>query len=59
MLHGLDAERHALALEIAALPDGIRGYGHVKERNLAAVRTRWQALMARWRGVEPEARAAA
>ncbi|WP_295526508.1 indolepyruvate ferredoxin oxidoreductase family protein [uncultured Pseudacidovorax sp.] len=59
VLQGLDVERHALALEIAALPDGIRGYGHVKERNLAAVRTRWQALVARWRTGEPVTRAAA
>ena len=45
----LDAERHALALEIAQVPELIKGFGHVKERNLRAARERWQALLARWR----------
>ncbi len=38
VLGALRADNHALALEIAALPEQIRGYGHVKERNLAAAR---------------------
>ncbi|RYF74530.1 MAG: indolepyruvate ferredoxin oxidoreductase family protein, partial [Comamonadaceae bacterium] len=59
VLQGLNAERHALALEIAALPEQIRGYGHVKERNVAAVRTRWAALTAQWRQPATAARAAA
>ena len=59
VLAGLTADNHALALEIAALPEQIRGYGHVKERNLAAVRTRWADLMARWRQGGAPARAAA
>ena len=41
---------HLSLSDIAALPDQIRGYGHVKERNLAAARTRWAGLMAAWRG---------
>lgn len=58
LLSGLNAGNHALALEIASLPEQIRGYGHVKERNLEAARTRWADLMAKWR--EPQgARAAA
>ncbi|MDB5732496.1 MAG: putative indolepyruvate/ferredoxinoxidoreductase, partial [Variovorax sp.] len=56
VMAGLSAANHALALEIAALPEQIRGYGHVKERNLAAARTRWDELMARWRA--PQARRA-
>jgi len=59
VLAGLTPGSHALALEIAALPEQIRGYGHVKERNLAAVRTRWADLMARWRQGGTPARAAA
>jgi indolepyruvate ferredoxin oxidoreductase len=35
-------------VEIASIPEDIRGYGHVKERNLAAARTKWKALLARW-----------
>ncbi len=50
LLAGLDASNHALAVEIAALPEQIRGFGHVKARHLAAARTRWDGLMARWRG---------
>ena len=49
LLARLSAERLALAVEIASLPEDIRGYGHVKARHLAAVRPRWQALMQRWR----------
>ena len=41
---------HAQAVEIARLPEQIKGYGHVKARNLAAVRPQWQALLAQWRG---------
>ncbi|CAB3762162.1 indolepyruvate ferredoxin oxidoreductase family protein [Paraburkholderia solisilvae] len=46
---GLNAERRALAVELANLPDGIRGYGHVKENNLKGVRTKWSQLLAKWR----------
>jgi len=49
LLPTLRADNRALALEIARLPEGIRGYGHVKARHLATVRPQWQALMARWR----------
>ncbi|MBI1623045.1 indolepyruvate ferredoxin oxidoreductase family protein [Comamonas suwonensis] len=57
LLSGLTAEKLALAVEIASIPEDIRGYGHVKERHLAAARTKWQALMARWDGA-PEVVAA-
>ena len=49
VLSGLNAQSLALAVEIARLPEGIRGYGHVKERHLLAVRPEWDALMGRWR----------
>ena len=49
LLPGLSAERLALAVEIASLPEGVRGYGHVKARHLAEARTRREALLARWR----------
>ncbi|KWR83773.1 indolepyruvate ferredoxin oxidoreductase family protein [Cupriavidus sp. IDO] len=44
-----------LSVEIAKLPQDIRGYGHVKAKNLAAVRTRWQTLVQRWRAGETTA----
>ena len=50
LLGALDADRLALAIEIARLPEQIRGFGHVKERHLAAVRPQWAQLMTRWRG---------
>lgn len=49
LLAGLTPERLALAVEIARIPEDIRGYGHVKERHLAAARKKWFALMDRWR----------
>jgi indolepyruvate ferredoxin oxidoreductase len=49
LIGGLTAEKLALAVELASLPDGIRGYGHVKENNLRAVRTKWNELLGRWR----------
>ncbi len=58
LLTTLDAGNHALALEIARLPEQIKGYGHVKERNLAAVRPRWEALRQQWRQPAADRRAA-
>ncbi|WP_342131787.1 indolepyruvate ferredoxin oxidoreductase family protein [Hydrogenophaga sp. OTU3427] len=49
VLRGLNAGNHALALDIARLPEAIKGFGHVKERNLRAARGRWDGLMAQWR----------
>ncbi len=46
LLETLNADNHALALEIARIPEQIKGYGHVKERNLKAARLQWRALMA-------------
>ncbi|MEJ7930369.1 indolepyruvate ferredoxin oxidoreductase family protein [Ramlibacter sp. AN1015] len=59
VLAGLHAGNHALAVEIARIPEQIRGFGHVKERHLAPARSRWQALMAQWRGHEDATRLAA
>ena len=48
LLPGLNVDTHGLAVDIAAVPDSIRGYGHVKERNLAAARARWASLQQVW-----------
>jgi indolepyruvate ferredoxin oxidoreductase len=58
VLTGLDAESHALAVEIARIPEQIKGFGHVKERNLAAARTQWARLTAQWKALPPQRRAA-
>ena len=55
LLPDLDAGNHALALEIARLPEQIKGFGHVKARHLAAVRSRWAELQARWAAGETAA----
>ncbi len=49
VLAGLNAASHADAIEVARIPEQIKGYGHVKARNLAAARSRWAELMARFR----------
>ncbi len=48
LLCGLNHERHVLAVKLASLPEYIRGYGHVKERTVAAVRALDRDLMNRW-----------
>ncbi len=49
LLAGLTADSHALALEVARLPEQIRGFGHVKARHLAAVLARREQLLTQWR----------
>ena len=48
LVGGLNTERHALALDIARVPEQIKGFGHVKERNAKAAAARREALWARW-----------
>jgi indolepyruvate ferredoxin oxidoreductase len=49
VMRGFSLERQALALEIARIPDKIKGYGHVKERHLKVARLQWDGLMLAWR----------
>jgi indolepyruvate ferredoxin oxidoreductase len=49
LLRGLSIERLQSAVEIARIPEDIRGYGHVKARHLSAAKPKWDQLMARWR----------
>jgi indolepyruvate ferredoxin oxidoreductase len=44
----LDRGNVGLAVELASIPEEIRGYGHVKERHLAAAKKKEAALVARW-----------
>jgi indolepyruvate ferredoxin oxidoreductase len=34
-----------VALELANIPESIKGFGHVKEKNLATVRLKWDGLL--------------
>ncbi len=58
LLKGVSAENIALAVEIASIPEDIRGYGHVKDRHLSSARAKWDTLMARWRNPDAEKKVA-
>ncbi len=45
----LNSDNHALAVKIAAVPEEIRGFGHVKERSLAVARAKQAELLAAFR----------
>ncbi|WP_326540330.1 indolepyruvate ferredoxin oxidoreductase family protein [Pseudorhodoferax sp.] len=49
LLATLTADKRARAIEIARLPEDIRGYGHVKERHVKAVLPKWEQLLADWK----------
>ncbi|HHA2974221.1 TPA: indolepyruvate ferredoxin oxidoreductase family protein [Stenotrophomonas maltophilia] len=49
LLDGLDDDRLALAVEIASVPEHIRGFGHVKEAHFEQAKAREAALLAQWR----------
>jgi indolepyruvate ferredoxin oxidoreductase len=59
LLARLTAQNHALALQIAALPDEIRGYGHIKARSIGPARAKRDELLARYEAGTPAQRAAA
>jgi indolepyruvate ferredoxin oxidoreductase len=46
LLPKLTAENLAQAVAIASIPEDIRGFGHVKERNLAAAKRKEAELVA-------------
>jgi indolepyruvate ferredoxin oxidoreductase len=46
LLPRLNADNHADAVEIARIPEQIRGFGHVRARHLQVARSRWAALTA-------------
>ena len=58
ILAGLSPDNHVTALAIASLPETIRGFGHVKERNRLAAATKQADLLDIWR-TEPAYRLAA
>ena len=49
LLGTLDGDKLGLAVEIASIPEHIRGYGHVKEKHLHAAKTREAELLTLWR----------
>jgi indolepyruvate ferredoxin oxidoreductase len=48
LIGGLTVENHALAVELAGLPEKVRGYGHVKEKAVAVFHAEKARLMAQF-----------
>jgi indolepyruvate ferredoxin oxidoreductase len=44
----LSADNHALAARLAAWPERVRGYGHVREQHAEAVAKEREAMLAQW-----------
>jgi len=59
LLAGLDASRLPLAIEIAGLPEKIRGFGHVRAKNAAETDMREAELVARYAAAGAALRTAA
>ncbi len=49
LLPRLAPHNHAIAVELASIPEHIRGYGHVKERHLKAAKVKEAELVAAYR----------
>ena len=48
LLGKLGAHNHKQAVELAQIPQQIKGFGHVKERNLRIARTQWDTARTKW-----------
>ena len=53
LLGALAPHNHALAVELAQIPEHIRGYGHVKQRHIEAAKAREAELLAAFRAGSP------
>lgn len=49
MVQRLSPANHAAAVALASVPDEIRGYGHVKEKNVALARTLYEQRLLAFR----------
>jgi indolepyruvate ferredoxin oxidoreductase len=54
LVGALAPHNHALAVELAQIPEHIRGYGHVKDRHVKAAKAKEAELLAAFRGARPE-----
>ncbi|HYM31329.1 MAG TPA: indolepyruvate ferredoxin oxidoreductase family protein [Candidatus Cybelea sp.] len=59
LLGSLNSQNHSLALQIASLPEHIRGFGHVKERSIEKAKAREANLLAVFRAPSAPAASAA
>ena len=53
VLAKLTPDNHPLAVGLAAIPEKIRGFGHVKQRHLAAAKADEAALLEQFRAGAP------
>ncbi|MEO8740248.1 MAG: DUF6537 domain-containing protein, partial [Casimicrobiaceae bacterium] len=53
ILPHLASHNHIIAVELASIPEHIRGYGHVKDRHLKAAKAKEAELVAAYRGAKP------
>jgi indolepyruvate ferredoxin oxidoreductase len=58
LVENLNSGNHALAVDIARIPEQIRGFGHVKRRQLRAAKAREQELLRAFRAGATDAQAA-
>ncbi len=49
VLATLDQNNHAMAVQIAQVPESMRGFGHIKEKNVKAAKAREASLLAAYR----------
>ncbi len=55
---GLNADNHAMAVQLASLPESIRGYGHVKAQNIVEAKDLEKSLLAQFAAKQPLVEAA-
>ena len=53
LLPRLAPHNHSIAVELASIPEHIRGYGHVKDRHLKAAKAKEAELIAAYRSAKP------
>ena len=54
VLATLDQNNHGQAVQIAAIPETMRGFGHVKEKNVTAAKAREASMLAAYRAPATE-----
>jgi len=54
LVGALAPHNHDLAVELAKIPEHIRGYGHVKDRHLKIAKAKEAELLAAFRGARPQ-----
>ncbi|MDE0510944.1 MAG: indolepyruvate ferredoxin oxidoreductase family protein, partial [Gammaproteobacteria bacterium] len=58
LLQTLSDDNHALAVEIAGLPEQIRGYGYIKTESAVKAMDKLESLMSCWRNPAAQSKAA-